>query len=101
MNQVPFAYDIVLISSNLQELNNMLGEVNQASKKINLKMKFSNSNTNSNFREHVYVENRKFEHILGSRSKRKNQANDLHPRNICYEKNYPELLILYTVLSYF
>lgn len=63
LHHLRFADDIVLISSDVHELSNMLEQLNNASKKIGLKMNIAKTKIISNTKEQIYIDGTKLENV--------------------------------------
>ncbi|XP_044755023.1 uncharacterized protein LOC123313977 [Coccinella septempunctata] len=76
LNHLRFADDIVLISGNLQELSVMLNELNDALRKVGLKMNISKTKIIGNTTEHIYIDGTRHSIRIG----KENQTAELKRR---------------------
>lgn len=63
LNHLRFADDIVLISNNRHELSDMVKQLNDASKKVGLKMNISKTKIISNNEEHILIDGIELENV--------------------------------------
>lgn len=63
LSHLRFADDIVLMSSDIQELNDMIRQLNDASKNVGLEMNISKTKMISNTKERVYIDGKEIEKV--------------------------------------
>ncbi|XP_044767130.1 uncharacterized protein LOC123323016 [Coccinella septempunctata] len=63
LSHLRFADDIVIISSSMQELSEMIKQLNEASKRIGLKMNIAKTKIISNTEETIHVDGTKLENV--------------------------------------
>lgn len=63
LNHLRFADDIVLVSGNLQELSVMLTQLNDALRKVGLKMNIPKTKIINNTTEHIYIDGTRLENV--------------------------------------